>query len=144
MACIVIQVKMEALMLEIYTRNLLTRIALDFNLSRAELDIKFMNAEIKVVKKRAKKVPEPLPFVREDDPGPSDGLTIDDRIRAILDAADEEPEPDSPGGVRHATFLKYKERGATWDSYYSTEWPQHLETLEERLEYLVSQPSDQK
>ena len=107
--------QMKDLALEIYTRNLLTRIAIDFNLPRAELDIKFMNAAFETCvyitgKKtrctrrcipgtdacgiHSKKAPEPPPFVREDDPGPSDGVSIDDRIKAIL--AEEEPEEEPP------------------------------------------------
>jgi len=174
-----------------YTRNLLSRISLDFNIPIEELEMKFMEkkkpAKIKVVKviepaqlcvfitgkktqctrkcisgttacglhSRPKKEKEiqlvvVAPFIREDDPGPS--MSIDDRIRAILSGQDDEEEvlvkeeeeleeeleeePDSPGGFRHATFLKYKEKGVTWESYHSVQWQPHQETLEQRLQFL--------
>jgi hypothetical protein len=161
-----------------YTQNLLAQIALDFNLPKEELEIKFMGPKKSVdpsvqcgfiTAKKTQctrkclagqsvcgvhlKKAEPV-FIRKDDPGPS--LSVDDRIKAIMDADEDadtedeaedvdEPddeEPSSPGGVRHALFLKYQAQGVTWDRYYSQQWPSHLQTLEERLQFLATQPFD--
>jgi len=148
-----------------YTQNLLAQIALDFNLPKEELEIKFMgpkksvdpSAQCTVITAKKtrctrkcldgqsvcgvhSKKAEPV-FIRKDDPGPS--LSVDDRIKAIMDADEsEDEEPSSPGGVRHALFLKYQAQGVTWDRYYSQQWPSHLQTLEERLQFLATQPFD--
>ena len=142
-----------------YTINLLSQIALDYNLPKDEVLIKFMGpvdpanqCTVITAKKTQctrkclpgqsvcgvhtkKDAPPPPVFIRKDDPGPS--MSIDDRIKAIM-ASDDEDEPDSPGGVRHATFLKYKARGVTWEMYHSEQWSPHLQTLEQRLEFLAN------
>lgn len=149
-----------------YTISLLSQIALDYNLPKDEVLIKFMGAP-KVVDpatqctvitakktqctrkclpgqsvcgvhtKKETPVPIPAPvFIRKDDPGPS--LSIDERIKAIMESDDDDEEPDSPGGVRHKIFLKYKARGVTWEMYHSEQWSPHLQTLEQRLEFLAT------
>ena len=141
-----------------YTIDLLSQIALDYNLPKDEVLIKFMGpvdpatqCTVITAKKTQctrkclsgqnvcgvhtkKEAPAPV-FVRKDDPGPS--LSIDDRIKAIM-ASDDDDEPDSPGGVRHKIFLKYKARGVTWEMYHSEQWSPHLQTLEQRLEFLAT------
>jgi hypothetical protein len=140
--------------LEKYTINLLSQIALDYNLPKEEVLIKFMGPpKVQCSFITAKKTQctrnclpgkntcgvhtkkETPAFIRKDDPGPS--MSIDERIRAIMDS-DEDEEPDSPGGARHALFLKYKAKGVTWEMYRSEQWLPHLQTLEQRLEFLAT------
>ena len=109
-----------------YTISLLSQIALDYNLPKDEVLIKFMGpvdpatqCTVITAKKtrctrkcisgqevcgvHTKKEAPPPVFIRKDDPGSS--MSIDERIKAIMES-DEDEEPDSPGGVRHAIFLK--------------------------------------